>query len=742
MDESLIHLEKFVVQQNDYKSICRSHVIEHDNFKFFAIIELRDRRAHQHIDEIIDGINFAFNKIFKTKSLKFENIEELFEKSIKDLNTYIIDLIKLSNIPINLKGLHATIGIFLDNYLFITQRGRLHGFFIFKGKNAEYKIIDILKPGSREPKEDIIFTDIVNGKLDPQQALLLCTESVGSYLTEYNIKKILTHDGITQNTINAHLKEITNNENFAGVMVRNTPINARSSIKIKEHVKKSKTESDTSISRLESTRHTTQELLSPRLIPKIKELIQKYTPQPRERKKKNQKTTAYNRTNEVLDKTTIPSPLKSSLDISKKIFNTSWNFLAKILGILFIFIRQKLAKKSQITTKIQPAEKPTTNITLPKLSLATNGTKTMSIAIVVIIVLIFGSGLFIRNKRIHTQQENDFNAIISQIEDNLLKAEAALIHKAEGRANIHIKEVETLLQQTEQYPKLMASETLNKYQNKIAQINDSIYHIRKIEAPEKLIDLTNELANVTIQGINIFNNTIYLYNDTNPYLAIVNIENQQVTLIDSPETTINVQDLNIFERSNNQPIVLTNNNTLYKLNTSDKELSALDISFDHTDIKDIKTYNTSLYTLNPVQNQIYKYGSITSNSFSRAKQWLTDTDIDISSAVDMYIDGTVYVLFKNGTIQNFLSGKKTSFTTDTTIQPQIQEVTQMSYSTKLKQFYVLEPQQHRIIVFNHEGNFLYQYQFNQTENLQAIGYDDTNTQLLILKDKAIYQIKE
>lgn len=758
MDDYLIHLQDFLVQQNDYKSICRNHVIEHDNFKFFAILELRDRRAAQHIDELSDGINYSFNKIFKTKSLRHEDIEQLFEKSIKDLNSYIRDLIELSNIPINLKGLHATTGIILDNSLYFTQRGRMHGFFIFKSKNAEYQIIDILKAGAREPKEDAIFTDITHGQIDSGQGLLVCTESVGSYLTEFNIRKILTSSDISEGTIKAHLREITNNENFCGVVVKNTKINASSSKKMRQQVDTLYKESNASMSHLETTRDKTQELLSPTLLPKIKEFVQKQTTKLQNRKQLNasvrptrqqQKVQTKNKNvDDILDKVTISLPIKEFAQKIPSLLAKLFTLLKKITILAFNAI-QKIRKKDSLPSQPAQSEQLSPASTSKKTRRMTNhlataslSSKAMGIAILIILVLVATSSFVIRSKRIQAQQKSEFETITAQIDDNILKAESALIHKADGRANIHLQEVRDLLVQLNNYPDLNPTEIQNTYTQKIADISDTINQVRKISNPQKLIDLSSELANVSINGLGIFEDKLYLYSNSNPYLAITNITDQTVTLVDSPENSINVKDINVFERNNNQPLLLTENNSLYQLNRSSNELSEINISFDHDDIIDFKTFNSNLYTLNPNQNQIFKHTQVSTNNFGRAKRWIQSDSVDLSGAIDMVINGSIYVLLQNGQLLHFLSGREQSFNLETTIQPAVENVSQLTYSTQQELFYVLESAKNRVLVYNTDGQFMYQYAFENMKGISDIIYDNTNNQLLLLHEKQVYQVKE
>lgn len=725
MEHQLIHLQDFTVQQNNYKSICRTYVVEHDNFKFFTILEYHDKKVTTHVDEINDGIVFAFNKIFKTKSIRKETIEELFEKSIKDLNSYIHDLIHLSNIPINLNGLHAVIGILLDNDLFITQRGFVHGFFLFKGNESDYKLVDILKPAAIEPNEEIIFTDIINGHLECDQAILFSNQSIGNYLTEFNIKKILTLDGITSNAINAHLKEMTNNENFCGVIVKNIKIDSNTKQKPKSIQEKTSTATpNTSISRLENTRNKTQELLMPSLFPKIKDFLS-HAIKKIQRKKISQESQSYKKQYQTNKRISFQIFLKKIRPLITLIANT----------IKTIYNKIKKIRPENTEKAIPPNTKFNIKNHLTK-------SKIQVLFILTLIILIVISGFVIRTQRIHASNKAMFNSITQKIDDNILKAESALIQKADERANLHIQEALTQITKiNETLSKFITPEVNEKYDKKITELFNAVNHIRIIAEPEILIDLSNELTGNSINGFELFKDIAYIYTNNNPYLALVNIEDQKVTLVNTNEEISSLKDVTIFERDKNQPIILTEKQDLYAF--TKEKLNKITIPLtDNGSIKDIKTFNTNFYTLNPESNQIIKYNKNGGSSFGQGTKWIKESDIDISIAQEMFIDGTIYILMKNGTVINFLNGNKTNFAIQNTIMPPMEETTQMKFSQKLQQFYILEANKKRILVFNKNGTFLYQYQIGTINRLDSIAYHDKTNTLLLLSENQIYRIKE
>lgn len=743
MDDHVIHLEQFYVQQNNYKSICKIHVIEHENFKFFALLELRDRRAHLHIDELIEGINFAFNKIFKTKSIKVENIELLFEKSIKDLNTYIFDLIKLSELPIKVTGLHATIGILLDNQIFLTQRGFNHGFFLYKSKNAEYQIFDILKETAHEPPEEYIFKEIIQGQLNPGQSIMFGTESIGSYLTEYNIKRILTLYGITQNTINAHLKEITNNENFCGLILKSTIVNARSISSSK--LMSQKNAQNHSLSHLQNTQDRTQELLTPTLFPKMKEYFGNFVAKLSQGKLSNinlKNNSQLQSSNKYLQKILplVKSAAHWIIFASQKLYSIASTVLKPLISKA---LPTKFQKKVSLSSKPKRQLTPETNNTHQShlFSLKNAQNKTMMVGIVLIISAVFISGFVIKSQRLKAQEKQALTTIIAQIDENFLKAESSLIHKAQGRAQIHVDEINSLIKKLSSLESIDTTKEQAVYTEKISELHDSLYQIRKI-TPEELLDISNEIATAQVTQVASNNESLFITSSTAPFLTIVNTKNNEVKLVETESSSLNLQDVNFYARDKDAPLVLDAEQNMYKVKTSDNTFVSVSIPFDQNNITDFKTFNTNVYTLNPEENQIFKHRQTSTNNFGRAQRWIKDSDFDISNAIDMHIDGSIYVLLQDGSIEQYLSGKRTSFKLNTNIEPQITTVDSLNYSDNTEKFYILEKSQKRILVYNNDGDFLYQYHLEIADNITGISINNEDTSIIILAGNKIYKIDE
>ncbi|MEK7139102.1 MAG: hypothetical protein AAB817_00185, partial [Patescibacteria group bacterium] len=78
------------------------------------------------------------------------------------------------------------------------------------------------------------------------------------------------------------------------------------------------------------------------------------------------------------------------------------------------------------------------------------------------------------------------------------------------------------------------------------------------------------------------------------------------------------------------------------------------------DLNALAYYNRRLYTLHPATNQIYRFGAAGSG-FATPQPWLRGP-ADLQSAVSLAVDGEVYVLFSDGQIRRYASGRQQDFT--------------------------------------------------------------------------------
>jgi len=139
---------------------------------------------------------------------------------------------------------------------------------------------------------------------------------------------------------------------------------------------------------------------------------------------------------------------------------------------------------------------------------------------------------------------------------------------------------------------------------------------------------------------------------------------------------------------------------------------------------DLVAFAGNLYLLD--SNGIWKYPAI-ETGFGNQQTWL-DQDQDFGNALQMAIDGSVWVLFKNGEVSRFTQGSKDAFRLSGLNKPLGGN---LSFYTDadLDDLYLLDTDNQRLVVFDKSGEFKSDYHWDQLG--QA-------TSLIVLPDKRVF----
>jgi hypothetical protein len=158
-------------------------------------------------------------------------------------------------------------------------------------------------------------------------------------------------------------------------------------------------------------------------------------------------------------------------------------------------------------------------------------------------------------------------------------------------------------------------------------------------------------------------------------------------------------------------------------------------------------YYGNLYVLDPLLGRILKYIP-TDNAYTNPPgDYLSPRlDVDLTGAVDMAIDGSVYVLFADGQIRKFLKGEPQSFTM-AGLPTAMRSPTTLFVSGPQEPeaegyVYVADTGNERILQFDKAGNYIRQFQATPGEmhmqGLRGIHVDEETGRMLILSGKALW----
>jgi hypothetical protein len=123
----------------------------------------------------------------------------------------------------------------------------------------------------------------------------------------------------------------------------------------------------------------------------------------------------------------------------------------------------------------------------------------------------------------------------------------------------------------------------------------------------------------------------------------------------------------------------------------------------------LRTFDSNLYILDSMGNQVLKY--LEEQYSNPPDRWIAQADTDLRTAIDMGIDGSIYVLHNNGKLDKYYGGERVPFAVTHVPRPlsgghaiflEVEEATQYVY--------IADASERRIVQLDREGAFVRQLQ--------------------------------
>ncbi|MBN1401470.1 MAG: hypothetical protein JXA74_11575, partial [Anaerolineae bacterium] len=163
----------------------------------------------------------------------------------------------------------------------------------------------------------------------------------------------------------------------------------------------------------------------------------------------------------------------------------------------------------------------------------------------------------------------------------------------------------------------------------------------------------------------------------------------------------------------------------------------------------IGSYYGNLYVLDPLLGHILKYEPV-DNAYTQPPSYYVNPGLqmDLTGAVDMAIDGNLYVLFADGRIEKFYNGEPRTFTMAGLPSPMTSPTTIFVSGEKKPEadgrIYVTDTGNERIVEFDKDGNFLRQFLDKPGDshlaNLRGLYVDDERGRMFILSGKTLWLV--
>lgn len=267
---------------------------------------------------------------------------------------------------------------------------------------------------------------------------------------------------------------------------------------------------------------------------------------------------------------------------------------------------------------------------------------------------------------------------------------------------------------------------------------DTLDNVERIAEPELVVDLAEKDAAINALGFATVAEKVFVYGADSLYEILVN-EVQDAVELEKGDVVVSASG---FEERRST-VFLTRAGKM--LEARDGTVSLMDT--DDGDFRKgtaIADYSNRVYMLDGDEGQVYKYTyKGTMERFGVAEEYIVDKT-DVKGAVDIAIDGTVYVLMANGEILKFYAGEKVDFFINKAPAAKIGNPSRIYTNEKLSDVFVLDGVGRRVFVYGKEtstGDLVYkaQYLFDGVSELRDLYVDSATNTLYVMSGGKVFR---
>ncbi len=361
--------------------------------------------------------------------------------------------------------------------------------------------------------------------------------------------------------------------------------------------------------------------------------------------------------------------------------------------------------------------------------------KTSKILFIVVVALIiaFLISLFAVQGGKQTQEQRAiYNNLTTEARQKQEEAQAALIYGNDAKARQLLDESQKIAEdvQATKYRNDEAAAVLAQIEKERQRLN----HITLVENPESVADFSTLGNGVNPQGLILADKYLASYNPNQPSIYTYLLSDKKFEAVEVKTSG----QLKAIANSEKEVALLSSSPALISFTFNGTSVDEADAELPaDQQIVALSLFGNRLYTLDPANNRIQRH-SLTVGGFSKPSNWLTE-DVDLSGAVDLTIDGSVYVLTSDGRVLKFLRGNRQEFNLGEMTTP-LNQPTAIYTNENSASIYILDPQNKRLVVFDKDGQMKNQYISDTFTDLRGMAIDETTNKAYLLNGSKVVGI--
>lgn len=649
-------IQEFFIEGNDKKN---SHVLLHitepttakekKHGYFLAVAEVEQGEKEQ-IKQVQNMIDQLESDFYASNQEFPRNFESILEQINQKTHKILREDSKL----------HCFVSAIKDGQISYSYHGQPQ-VFLFYNEKSGYNQLNLAEENHNQQNQ--IFSSVIEGNLQTGDTFYVGTPNIDKLLTKDRLKKTILNNNILQaaQDIQSSLTGFKPDLSFGGILFQ-----------------------------LKKTQQKDKVI------------------------KNNQEDNNYRPTSRKNEQASLDILAKSGkliVNSLKKLGEIIWSIVLKakdfFLG-LFLLITNRGGQRKTIIRSIKQSfrDRRQEFKELPFIS------KSLLIIALIAGLSFAGSLSYLKVKEAQKQQRQEIQNQVNQVQQKIKSAQTELIYDNNKKA---LKLLQT------------AQKKLKDLPNNLTGINSDLPNKDKLRG--EITTKLNKARNITTVSSTLIAYLSQKTNQTNPNkLAFIkdklvgyNPNSKQVYIVDKTTKNITKKEYTTIDKLKNDAtpkendyIVLGSDTRITKLQTDPYKFSLQEVNFpsDNTSIAGVSIYSRNLYTLDKNNNQIYKH-SPTQGGFGSGEAWLKDkTKVNFDQANSLAIDGNIYVLKSNGSVEKFFLGEKKQFNISG-VSPELSNPKEIWTYRDRDNIYILEPNHQRLVILNKKGKMKKQLRDNK-----------------------------
>lgn len=366
-----------------------------------------------------------------------------------------------------------------------------------------------------------------------------------------------------------------------------------------------------------------------------------------------------------------------------------------------------------------------------RLGRGTRGKKS-ALSAALILILVFGVSLALAgSKKQREKQQQEVQSVIEEVQykydeaHNLLKLNPL-------RAKSLLTSSKTRIEEYQNNHSGGLSAELKEWLNKIETDLAGAQREYKVDSGTEWFDFSLVKDGFKGSDWEAENNKIWVWDETTKTVVEVNLESKASRIVAGGDK---IKEGNLIGFTGDRGFVIGSGN----ITVIDKTTTTAMAGEGWQNISDAVGFGSNLYLLDKSKTgQIWKYLGVTSGLSSK-RTYLKGETYDLSEAMSMTIDGSVWVLFSDGTIVKYVQGAKDAFV-PAGLDKNFEEPIKIFTSPEEKNLYVLDRKQTRVVVLSKTGEYQAQYEWPGMAGVKDLIVSEKLKKMFLLTGEKVFTI--